>query len=104
MRQHNYLEVNHKRLKVSNREKVFYPATGFTKAEHKTTVSVYSLRAKEHPTLSTPVSWKEIVDTAKKGDTDLLIFEAGEVLRRVKKKGDCLLQCLRLNRGCQTYQ
>jgi bifunctional non-homologous end joining protein LigD len=56
--------------------------------EHKTTVCVYSLRAKERPTVSTPVSWKEVADTAKKGDRDLLTFEAGDVLRRVKRKGD----------------
>ncbi|HEX3444207.1 MAG TPA: non-homologous end-joining DNA ligase [Chthoniobacterales bacterium] len=64
--------------------------------EHKTTVSVYSLRAKEHPTVSTPVSWKEVADTAKKGDTDLLTFEAGEVLRRVKRKGDLFAPVLTL--------
>jgi bifunctional non-homologous end joining protein LigD len=64
--------------------------------EHKTTVSVYSLRAKEHPTVSTPVSWKEVADTAKKGDTDLLTFEAGEVLRRVKRKGDLFAAVLTL--------
>ena len=27
---------------------------------HKTTVCVYSLRAKEHPTVSTPVTWDEV--------------------------------------------
>jgi bifunctional non-homologous end joining protein LigD len=55
--------------------------------EHKTTVSVYSLRAKERHTVSTPVSWKEVADTAKKGDPGLLTFEAGEVLHRAKGRG-----------------
>jgi bifunctional non-homologous end joining protein LigD len=64
--------------------------------EHKTTVSVYSLRAKEHPTVSTPVSWKEVADTAKKGDSGLLTFEAGEVLQRVKRKGDLFAPVLTL--------
>jgi bifunctional non-homologous end joining protein LigD len=64
--------------------------------EHKTTVCVYSLRAKEHPTVSTPVSWKEVADTAKDGDSGLLSFEAGEVLRRVKRKGDLFAPVLTL--------
>jgi bifunctional non-homologous end joining protein LigD len=64
--------------------------------EHKTTVCVYSLRAKEHPTVSTPISWKEVADTAKKGDTDLITFEAGEVLRRAKKNVDLFAAVLTL--------
>jgi bifunctional non-homologous end joining protein LigD len=64
--------------------------------EHKTTVSVYSLRAKERPTVSTPVSWKEVADTAKRGDAGLLTFEAEEVLRRVKRKGDLFAAVLTL--------
>jgi len=31
--QQSYLEVNGKRVKVSNLEKVLFPATGFTKAD-----------------------------------------------------------------------
>lgn len=53
---------------------------------HKTTVCVYSLRAKDHPTASTPVSWKEVEHSAKSGAR--LSFEADEVLRRVEKLGD----------------
>jgi bifunctional non-homologous end joining protein LigD len=64
--------------------------------EHKTTICVYSLRAKEHPTVSTPVSWKEVADARKKGDIGLLTFEANEVLRRVKKKGDLFAPVLSL--------
>jgi bifunctional non-homologous end joining protein LigD len=64
--------------------------------EHKTTVCAYSLRAKERPTVSTPVSWKEVADTLKKGDSGLLTFEAGEVLRRTKRKGDLFAPVLAL--------
>jgi bifunctional non-homologous end joining protein LigD len=64
--------------------------------EHKTTVSVYSLRAKEHPTVSTPVSWQEVAETVKKDDPGLLSFDAGEVLRRVKRKGDLFAPVLAL--------
>jgi hypothetical protein len=56
--------------------------------EHKTTVSVYSLRAREHPTVSTPVKWEEVEQALKKKDAGLLVFEAGQVLDRVQKMGD----------------
>ena len=56
--------------------------------EHKTTVSVYSLRAREHPTVSTPVKWEEVEQALKKKDATLLVFEAGQVLDRVQKMGD----------------
>ena len=55
---------------------------------HKTTVSVYSMRAKELPTCSTPVTWREVSACAKKGDPEVLRFTADEVVARVKKKGD----------------
>ncbi len=56
--------------------------------EHKTTISVYSLRAREHPTVSTPVTWDEVEQTSKKKDASRLVFEATEVLGRVEKSGD----------------
>jgi bifunctional non-homologous end joining protein LigD len=56
--------------------------------DHKTTVNVYSLRAKDHPTVSTPVTWKEVETALKKKNPGLLTFEAEEVLERVKKLGD----------------
>jgi len=34
--------------------------------EHKTTISVYSLRAREQPTISTPVEWREVGEALKK--------------------------------------
>jgi bifunctional non-homologous end joining protein LigD len=55
---------------------------------HKTTVCVYSLRARERPTVSTPVTWQEVAKAIKAGDPTQLTFEAPEVLRRVKKHGD----------------
>ena len=56
--------------------------------EHKTTVAVYSLRAKDRPTASTPVEWKEVERALKREDPGLLSFEAGDVLKRLKKSGD----------------
>lgn len=51
----------------------------------KTTVSVYSLRAREHPTVSTPVTWEEVESCSKPGD---LVFTSDDVLARVEEHGD----------------
>jgi bifunctional non-homologous end joining protein LigD len=56
--------------------------------EHKTTICVYSLRAKQHPTVSTPLTWKEVTEAKKKGDSGLLTFETRDVLKRIKRRGD----------------
>jgi len=64
--------------------------------DHKTTVCVYSLRAKERPTASTPVKWEEVENCLNRGDPSLLVFEAGEVLERAKKYGDLFAPVLKL--------
>jgi len=64
--------------------------------EHKTTVCVYSLRAKEHPTVSTPVTWDEVATALKKKNAKLLTFEVSDVLKRVKKHGDLFAPVLKL--------
>jgi bifunctional non-homologous end joining protein LigD len=56
--------------------------------DHKTTINVYSLRAKEQPTVSTPVAWDEVEQCLKKKDADLLVFTSAAVLKRVEKRGD----------------
>ena len=56
--------------------------------DHKTTVCVYSLRAKERPTVSTPVTWEEVEGCLAKRDPELLVFETAAVLDRVAKHGD----------------
>jgi bifunctional non-homologous end joining protein LigD len=66
---------------------------------HKTTIGVYSLRAREHPTVSTPVTWEEVEKTLKKKDPNLLVFEASDVLERVKKMGDLFEPILRLKQN-----
>ncbi len=63
---------------------------------HKTTICVYSLRAKEHPTVSTPVTWDEVVRCVKKEDPELLVFTADQVLKRVEKSGDLFAPVLKL--------
>ena len=64
--------------------------------EHKTTIAVYSLRAREHPTVSTPVKWEEVEHMLKKKDASLLVFEADQVLKRVEKMGDLFEPVLKL--------
>ncbi|HEV2730051.1 MAG TPA: ATP-dependent DNA ligase, partial [Terriglobales bacterium] len=64
--------------------------------EHKTTIAVYSLRARERPTVSTPVKWEEVEQVLKKKDPNLLVFEANQVLDRVEKLGDLFEPLLRL--------
>lgn len=54
----------------------------------KTTVCAYSLRAQTQPTVSTPVTWKEIETNVKRGDIDGFTFTSDKLLKRVKKVGD----------------
>ena len=56
--------------------------------EHKTTICVYSLRAKEEPTVSTPVTWEEVGNCLKKKKAGLLRFRSDQTLERVEKRGD----------------
>ncbi len=56
--------------------------------EHKTTVNVYSLRAKDRPTVSTPVEWSEVESCRDQKDPELLVFDSGDVLARVAERGD----------------
>lgn len=55
--------------------------------DHKTTVCVYSLRAKEFPTVSTPLLWNEVAALAE-GDRSLAGLLADEVVARAEKLGD----------------
>ena len=64
--------------------------------QHKTTVAVYSLRARERPTVSTPVEWEEVEDAAEREDPTALSFEASEVLERVGRPGDLFAPVLEL--------
>jgi bifunctional non-homologous end joining protein LigD len=63
---------------------------------HKTTVCVYSLRAKPQPTVSTPVSWAEISRCLESGNPAELEFTAPKVLERVERHGDLFAPVLNL--------
>lgn len=55
---------------------------------HKTTAIVYSVRARERPTASTPLEWDEIEAAADFGDAAALTFTVDELIARVAAKGD----------------
>jgi len=86
------LENDHKDLVLSDMKKQLRVGKVFVdwsqNDQHKTTISVYSLRARERPTVSTPVTWEEVEKALKKKDAGLLVFEASQVLERVEKMGD----------------
>lgn len=64
--------------------------------DKKTTVNVYSLRAKDHPLVSTPVTWREVETALRKRDAKLLVFDTKTVLKRVKGRGDLFAEVLSL--------
>ncbi len=104
-----HLEHEHPREVVSRMNKDLRTGKVFIdwsqNDEHKTTVCVYSLRAREHPTVSTPVTWDEIEAAASlpgrlhvvgsRKSTPrpaqlqpALRFEAGQVIERYERLGD----------------
>ncbi len=86
------LEHEHPDLVVSDMKKAVRTNKVFVdwsqNDQHKTTISVYSLRAREHPTVSTPIKWEEVEQALKKKDANRLVFESKDVLARVEKMGD----------------
>jgi bifunctional non-homologous end joining protein LigD len=87
-----YLEREHPKLVTSNMSKALRKGKVFVdwsqNDEHKTTVCVYSLRAKEEPTVSTPATWEEVEACLKKKKPDLLKFRCEKTVARVEKLGD----------------
>jgi bifunctional non-homologous end joining protein LigD len=83
-----HLEQQHPQLIVSTQKKELRKGKVLIdwsqNDEHKTTVGVYSLRARERPTVSTPLAWSELEE----GDPTELVFEAGDVVERVEEHGD----------------
>jgi bifunctional non-homologous end joining protein LigD len=69
---------------------------------HKTTVSVYSLRARSRPTVSTPVTWDEIDKAVRVGDASSLVVDAGVLLDRVNDRGDLFAPILSVRQELPT--
>jgi bifunctional non-homologous end joining protein LigD len=55
---------------------------------HKTTVTVYSVRARSTPTVSTPLGWEEVERCHDTREPELLSFDTDQVLARVADSGD----------------
>jgi bifunctional non-homologous end joining protein LigD len=87
-----YLEREHGDRVTSNMSKSVRKGKVFVdwsqNDEHKTTICVYSLRAREEPTVSTPVRWTEVENCLKKKKVELLRFRSDQVGARVEKLGD----------------
>jgi bifunctional non-homologous end joining protein LigD len=83
------LEEAHPDLVTSRMTKTLRPGKVFVDWSQnnaaKTTVTPYSLRAREHPTVSTPVTWEEVEECRSARD---LVFTAEDVLARVQQHGD----------------
>ena len=94
------LEREHPNLVISKMAKALRKGKIFVdwsqNDEHKTTICVYSLRAKEEPTVSTPVTWEEVENCLKKKKADLLKFRSDQALKRVEKMGDLFAQVEKL--------
>jgi len=81
--------------KTKRRGKVFVDWS--QNAEYKSTVAVYSLRAKANrPFVAMPVSWNDLTEAIKKGDAAQLFIEPDLALRRLKKIGDLFVPLLKL--------
>ena len=89
------LEKQHPELVLSSMSKVARERKVFVDWSQndriKTTVGVYSLRAKDLPTVSTPVSWPEVEECLESGSPEALSFLSDEVLARHEEMGDIFL-------------
>ena len=94
------LERNHRDLVVSRMSKDLRRGKVFVdwsqNDEHKTTVCVYSLRARPRPMVSTPLEWDEVERALAAEDPDLLAFDSEAVLARIDERGDLFSEVLAL--------
>jgi bifunctional non-homologous end joining protein LigD len=94
------MEKRHRELVTSNMRKDLRAGKVFLdwsqNDDHKTTVCVYSLRAADRPTVSTPVEWGECEEALKRQDASRLKWDAKAVLKRIETKGDLFEPVLKL--------
>jgi bifunctional non-homologous end joining protein LigD len=83
-----------KMKKVDRKGKVFVDWS--QNHSRKTTIAVYSLRARDRPTVSTPITWEEAEAALERDDRECLVFEAAEVLERIERDGDLFAPVLEL--------
>jgi bifunctional non-homologous end joining protein LigD len=87
-------EVVSKMAKAERRGKVFVDWS--QNHQKKTTIAVYSLRARERPTASIPLHWREVERTAKRGDADDLRFEIPAAIERIEREGELFEPVLKM--------
>lgn len=101
-----YLEQQHPKEVLSRMQRNLRKGKVFVdwsqNDDKKTTVCAYSLRAKDHPTVSTPVTWEEVSTAVKKKKR--LSFEPKDVLKRVDKLGDLFAPVLTLKQKLPTLK
>jgi bifunctional non-homologous end joining protein LigD len=101
------LEKEHGDLVVSKMTKELRPGKVLVdwsqNDEHKTTVCVYSLRAKDRPTVSTPLAWDEVEECLEAGSAERLVFDSEALLERVESLGDLFGPVLTLSQELPTF-
>jgi bifunctional non-homologous end joining protein LigD len=90
-------QIVSKMKKVERKGKVFVDWS--QNHERKTTIAVYSLRARERPTVSTPVTWEEVEGALEREDRECLVFEATDVLERIDEHGDLFAPVLEVEQN-----
>jgi bifunctional non-homologous end joining protein LigD len=91
--QRNYPDlVTAKMAKENRKKKVFINWS--QNDSSKTMICVYSLRAREKPTVSFPLEWKELENLSEQGDPEKLLIMHSEALSRVEKNGDLFREVL----------
>jgi bifunctional non-homologous end joining protein LigD len=87
-------QVVSKMAKAQRRGKVFVDWS--QNHQKKTTIAVYSLRARELPTTSLPLRWSEVERAVKRKDAGNLRFEIPAAIKRVERQGDLFEPVLKL--------
>jgi bifunctional non-homologous end joining protein LigD len=87
-------DVISKMAKVDRRGKILVDWS--QNHQKKTTIAVYSLRAREKATASIPITWREVERTAKGGDPEKIRFELPDAIKRIEKEGDLFEPVLKL--------
>ncbi|HEY3191597.1 MAG TPA: non-homologous end-joining DNA ligase [Solirubrobacterales bacterium] len=87
-------DVVSKMAKAERRGKVFVDWS--QNHQKKTTIAVYSLRARDLPTASIPLHWREVERAAKSGKAENLRFEIPDAIKRVDREGDVFEPVLKL--------
>jgi bifunctional non-homologous end joining protein LigD len=95
-------EVVSKMAKVDRKGKVFVDWS--QNHQRKTTIAVYSLRARPKPTVSTPVTWEEVEGALKTGKPERLVFEAADVVKRFEDRGDLFAPVLELKQRLPSFK